>query len=104
MSVGRQELLKRVQKRVSEKYEIRACPPYLVREALELILELLKEAVRAGERITISGFGSFQLVQTKAKKGRDFRRGTLLSIPPRHKVVFRASPLLLQKIRSDAKP
>ena len=99
MSVGRQELIRRLQSRVNQHYRRRQLPPYLVREALEALLQLIQEALKTEGKVKISGFGTFEVVTTKEKKGRDFRKGTLLSIPPRQKVVFHPSPLLLKKLK-----
>lgn len=40
--------------------------------------------------ITVRGFGHFEVVETKPRKGRNIRTGAVIAIPPKKKVRFKS--------------
>ncbi|HAW50666.1 TPA: hypothetical protein DCX16_06935 [bacterium] len=56
----------------------------VVNSILSGIMEILKEK----KRVEIRGFGSFNVVQRKAKKGRIIKTASPIFIPPYKTVVF----------------
>jgi integration host factor subunit alpha len=58
---------------------------------VDLILEFIKKGLRNGERVQISGFGSFVVREKKERKGRNPQTGEEMTILPRRAVVFRPS-------------
>ena len=72
-----------------------------VTEAAELVnavIEAIMERLEAGETVKISGFGSFILRDKPPRMGRNVNTGEAAPIPPRRVVLFRASPVLKQRI------
>ena len=57
-------------------------------DALETILSGMKQALRYGDKIVLSGFGSFHPFVARAKKGRNPKTGQIIHISPRKKVRF----------------
>lgn len=57
-------------------------------EALEAVLEVLKDALAAGDSITFTGFGSFKVGTRAARKGRNPATGEELLIPEARVVKF----------------
>ena len=71
-------------------------------EALNAVLESATDAIRAGDRIVLTGFGTFELVEVKARKVRPIRgasSGKLIEVPARARVRFRAGAMLSQVAR-----
>lgn len=60
-------------------------------KAVNKIINALSGAIKRGERIIIHGFGTFELVTRRAKKGRNPRTGEPVAIPPRRAVKFKPS-------------
>lgn len=61
---------------------------------VETILQILEERLRAGERIKISGFGTFTVKRKHSRRGRDPKTGLAINIDSRRVVSFKASHIL----------
>jgi nucleoid DNA-binding protein len=55
------------------------------------VFEELANALKNFEKIVITGFGSFNAFETKAKNGRNPKTGEKLVIAPMKKIRFKAS-------------
>jgi len=55
---------------------------------VKFIFQEIAETVRRGERVSIQGFGAFELRELKERKIRNPRTGEVIEIPARSKVVF----------------
>lgn len=55
------------------------------------MIEALKSALKDGEKISLTGFGTFEVVETKARKGRNPRTEEPIDIPAGKKPRFRFS-------------
>lgn len=60
----------------------------------ETVLEVMKETFAHGEKIMISGFGSFVVSEKKARKERNPQTGEEIDISAREVLTFRPSPAL----------
>jgi nucleoid DNA-binding protein len=60
----------------------------------------ISEAVRAGENVSIPGFGKFRTKTRPARKGRNPQRGAEIDIPERKVVQFAAGKGLHEAVRS----
>jgi integration host factor subunit alpha len=58
---------------------------------VDLILYFIKQALLRGERIQITGFGTFIVREKKGRKGRNPQTGEEMTISARKSVVFRPS-------------
>lgn len=61
------------------------------KDAIETVFFEMRKALRDGEKIVISGFGSFNAFVARAKKGRNPRTGETVNVAPRKKVRFKQS-------------
>lgn len=52
-------------------------------ETLNAVLETILDVVRDGDKVTISGFGTFLLVERAARKGRNPKTGEEIHIAAR---------------------
>ncbi len=58
-------------------------------EAVEAVLEAIVEALKSGEEVRLVGFGTFRVVEMKAREGRNPQTGEKIKIPARKVVKFR---------------
>jgi integration host factor alpha subunit len=72
-------------------------------EAIELTLELIKRALKRGEKVQLVGFGSFQVKNKKARKGRNPQTGEEITISARKVLKFKPGKALFQAINARAK-
>jgi DNA-binding protein HU-beta len=63
------------------------------RKSVDAFIGVAADTFRAGGKITISGFGSFEVTKKPARVGRNFLTGTPVDIPPKSVVKFRCSAL-----------
>ena len=71
-------------------------------DAVSIILEQISQALAAGERIEIRGFGSFTLHERQARLGRNPRTGEPVALPVRHVPHFRAGKELRERVQIAA--
>ena len=64
--------------------------------ALQAMVAAMQQALREGDKVVISGFGSFHVKMRRAKKGRNPKTGTPVPVPPRKVVRFKAAKGLLK--------
>lgn len=57
-------------------------------EALEAVLDVLKESLAAGDNVTFTGFGSFKVVTRAERKGRNPATGASITIPEARVIKF----------------
>ncbi len=68
------------------------------RALVDSVIEIMAERLTAGETVTISGFGTFNLRDKRERLGRNPRTGEEATISARRVVTFRASQVLKQRI------
>ncbi len=64
------------------------------KEASIVVNKLFEEMLKAivnGEKVVITGFGSFNLLVTQTKKGRNPKTGETILIEPKKKIKFKQS-------------
>jgi DNA-binding protein HU-beta len=62
--------------------------------ALESTLQAVTEALSAGESVTLIGFGTFKIVKTAARKGRNPQTGKEIQIKASNRAKFSAGKAL----------
>jgi len=67
-------------------------------QAIESILEIIKETLEKGEDILITGFGKFCVNVKKKRRGRNPQTGENVTLGARRVVTFRCSGVLREKI------
>ncbi len=71
-----------------------------VKNVVETLLRIMKQAVKKDHALLISGFGKFEAYDKKARKGRNPQTDETIILPPRKVVVFRVS----RKFRGELNP
>ncbi len=59
--------------------------------AVEAVIESLTRAFRAGDSVTLVGFGSFHVKSRKARTGRNPKTGASIAIPASRSLGFKPS-------------
>jgi len=67
-------------------------------EIVESVLNVIRDSLEQGDNVKLSGFGHFMVRDKHARRGRNPKTGTDITIEPRSVVTFRASPLLKDKL------
>ena len=62
-----------------------------VKNIVENLLALMKQAIKKDDTLLISGFGKFEAYDKNARKGRNPQTDESITLPPRKVVVFRLS-------------
>ncbi len=68
-------------------------------EALNKVLAHMTGAMEKGERVTLSGFGSFRVVERSEQKGRNPHTGQRMIIPAHNVVKFKPGKKLFDKVQ-----
>ena len=63
------------------------------------LLLVVADALAAGEKVTLVGFGTFEVAKRSEREGRNPRTGEALKIPPSKGVKFRVG----SKLKSEVK-
>jgi len=63
-------------------------------EAVESILDILKEVLEHGEKVKLSGFGNFVIRSKEVRKGRNPKTGEEMEISARSVLTFKPSQKL----------
>ena len=63
--------------------------------AVETTFDTICNALKNGEKVVISNFGTFRVKARQARQGRNPKTGESVSVPPRKGVRFKASKNLL---------
>jgi len=62
-----------------------------VKNIVESLLKIMKQAIKKDHALLISGFGKFEAYDKQARKGRNPQTDETITLPPRKVVVFRLS-------------
>ena len=65
-------------------------------EALNSVLGAITDAVAAGDKITLIGFGTFSVSERAAREGRNPQTGKAIKIPAKKVVKFKAGSKLAE--------
>jgi integration host factor subunit alpha len=70
-------------------------------DIVETIFDTMKDILKDGEKIKISGFGNFILRDKRPRKGRNPQTGDDIQITARRVLTFRPSQILKAHINED---
>lgn len=81
--------------RISEKTELSKKD---AETAINAFIDIVADALVSGEKITITGFGSFEVVERAARIGRNPRTGKSIPIPKSKSPKFKPSKNLKETV------
>ena len=90
--VGKSELTTRVAQRTG-------LPKSQAAKAVNAMVETISEALAKKEGVSLTGFGSWRVTETKARQGRNPRTGQAINIPAGSRVSFRPGSTLSTGVR-----
>jgi len=71
-------------------------------ELVDFLLNDVTEALRRGEKVNISGFGTFTVSNRKARTGRNPKSGQPIEIPASRSAKFKAGKTLKEALGDSA--
>ncbi len=69
-----------------------------VTDAVDAVLDLITEPLRANERVDLRGFGSFAVKERKERQGRNPRTGETITIAAKRDASFKPGKELTEKL------
>ncbi|MBR57220.1 MAG: integration host factor subunit alpha [Myxococcales bacterium] len=63
-------------------------------QIVECVFDVLKETIERGQKVKISGFGNFVVLEKRERIGRNPKTGDHITITPRRVLTFRPSQIL----------
>ncbi len=69
------------------------------KKALDAFIGATTEALKAGDRVALVGFGSFSVSSREARKGRNPQTGKEITIPSKKVVKFKAGAELADVVK-----
>jgi len=87
-------------------YDRVQCSKKEASDSVEQVFGIIKESLRRGDRVKVSGFGSFVVCSKRARLGRNPQTGTPITIKPRRILSFKASHVLKNQVnqRTESPP
>ena len=67
-------------------------------KCVELVLEIMKNALESGEKIKVAGFGNFEVKQKADRRGRNPQTGETITINSRKILSWKPSTVLKANI------
>jgi integration host factor subunit beta len=67
---------------------------------VNLVIDAMKSALIAGDRIELRGFGSFHIEEYQAYTGRNPKTGASIQVPPKKLPFFKVGKELKEKINN----
>lgn len=84
---------------INQVYEQTGCSKKDCSKIIETALELMQTSIASGERVTLSGFGSFTVRDRASRIVRNFSTGQSHLSQPGKTVAFRAGVQLQEKLK-----
>jgi integration host factor subunit alpha len=72
-------------------------------EVFEAVLDIIRESLCRGEKVKISGFGTFTVNRKRARRGRNPQTGDPIIIDDRRVLSFKPSQVLKEMVASGDK-
>jgi DNA-binding protein HU-beta len=69
------------------------------RESVQAVLDAVRDALKKGEKVVLTGFGTFSVRSRAARKGRNPQTGAEINIPARKTPGFTAGKALKKAVR-----
>lgn len=71
-------------------------------EVVEAVFAIIRESLRDGDKVKISGFGTFIVNQKHARRGRNPQTGAPITIDSRRVLSFKPSQVLKDRINNGS--
>ena len=88
----------RIARQISEKQGI---PIGEALRRVDAVLRLLKERLAAGEKVMVTNFGTFEVVERAARRGINPSTGRSIVIPAHSGLAFHPAPRLQHRVSDE---
>ena len=65
---------------------------------VDAVIEGITNSLQQGEKVTLQGFGTFEVKSSQARAGRNPQNGEPIQIPAKKRVSFKCSPALKKEL------
>ncbi len=72
-------------------------------EAVNAMISIIEDALKAGDKVTLTGFGTFEVRERGARPGVNIRTKEKITIPASKRPVFSAGAVLKAAVSGKAK-
>lgn len=72
-------------------------------KAVNSVIDVIKEGMKKGDKLSLVGFGTFSVVKRKARNGRNPRTGAVIKIPAKKAVKFSVSSAFNREVNGVKK-
>jgi len=72
-------------------------------DAVEAVFAIIRDSLRKGEKVKLSGFGVFVVNHKHARRGRNPQTGQPITIDSRRVLAFKPSQVLKDRVNSAGK-
>ncbi len=73
-------------------------------EVVEAVFAIIRDSLRRGDKVKISGFGTFCVNKKNARRGRNPQTGEPITIDSRRVLSFKPSQVLKERVNNGIKP
>jgi integration host factor subunit alpha len=73
-------------------------------DVVEAVFAIIRDSLRQGQKVKISGFGTFLVNQKHARRGRNPQTGEPITIDSRRVLSFKPSQVLKDRVNNGSKP
>ena len=67
-------------------------------KAVAAVVDAITDTLKAGDKVALVGFGTFEAKDTEAKQGRNPKTGETITIPAGKRISFKASKNLKEAV------
>jgi nucleoid DNA-binding protein len=75
-------------KKIEEKSKVRR---QMIKKVLRSLIKTIGETIHTGDKVTLSGLGTFRIKERKAKVARNLQTGESVFLPAGRKISFKPS-------------
>ncbi|MDO8432979.1 MAG: integration host factor subunit alpha [Candidatus Binatus sp.] len=72
-------------------------------EVVDAVFAIIRDSLRQGQKVKVSGFGTFVVNQKHARKGRNPQTGQPITIVSRRVLTFKPSQVLKDRVNNGTK-
>lgn len=93
----KEELIVKVSEKARVKHEV-------AKRVVKALVKTIGESIQNGDKVTLTGLGTFRIKARKAKPARNLQTGETVHLPAGKKISFKPSLSFKQLVKTDSAP
>lgn len=93
----KEELIVKVSEKARVKHEV-------AKRVVKALVKTIGESIQSGDKVTLTGLGTFRIKARKAKPARNLQTGETVHLPAGKKISFKPSLSFKQLVKTDSAP